>query len=34
MGKVPEEAMTLKLDQIEVKPHIGGLVKSFQRKVA
>lgn len=31
---VPEEMETLKLDQIEVKSHVGGLVKSFHRKAA
>jgi hypothetical protein len=30
----PEEVETLKLDQIEVKSYIGGLVKSFERKAA
>ncbi len=31
---VPEEIETLPLDQIEVKSYVGGLVKSFERKVA
>ena len=31
---VPDEVETLKLDQIEVKSHVGGLVKSFERKAA
>ena len=31
---VPESMETLKLDQIEVKSHVGGLVKSFDRKAA
>jgi putative transposase len=31
---VPEEVETLKLDQIEVKSYVGGLVKSFERKAA
>lgn len=31
---IPEEAETLKPDQIEIKSHIGGLVKSFERKPA
>ena len=31
---VPEEVETLKLDQIEVKSHVGGLVKSFERREA
>ena len=30
----PEEVDTLKLDQIEVKSYVGGLVKSFERKAA
>ena len=28
----PEEVNTLKLDQVEVKSYVGGLVKSFDRK--
>ena len=28
----PEEVNTLRLDQIEVKSYVGGLVKSFERK--
>jgi len=31
---VPEEVETLALDQIEVKSYVGGLVRSFERKVA
>ncbi len=31
---VPAEVETLELDQIEIKSHIGGLVKSFERKAA
>ena len=31
---VPEEVETLRLDQIEVKSYVGGLVKSFERKAA
>jgi len=31
---VPGEVETLKLDQIEVKSYVGGLVKSFERKAA
>jgi len=31
---VPEEVETFKLDQIEVKSYVGGLVKSFERKAA
>jgi hypothetical protein len=30
----PEEVDTLKLDQVEVRSHVGGLVKSFARKAA
>ena len=30
----PEEVKTLVMDQIEVKSYVGGLVKSFERKVA
>jgi len=30
----PEEVDTLKLDQIEVKSYIGGLVKAFHGKAA
>jgi hypothetical protein len=30
----PDEVETLKLDQIEVKSYVGGLVKSFERKAA
>ena len=32
--KEPDEVETLKLDQIEVKEYVGGLVKSFARKAA
>jgi len=31
---VPDEVETLRLDQIEVKSYVGGLVKSFERKAA
>ena len=34
VGKVPEEVETLTLDQVEVKSHVGGLVKSYERKAA
>jgi len=27
---VPEEVETLTMDQLEVKSHVGGLVKSFE----
>ncbi len=30
----PDEVETLKLDQIEVKSYVGGLVKSFERRAA
>ena len=30
----PEEVDTLKLDHIEVKSYVGGLVKSFERNAA
>jgi hypothetical protein len=30
----PEEVETLKLDEIVIKSHVGGLVKSFHRKAA
>ncbi len=30
----PDEVETLKLDQVEVKSYVGGLVKSFERKKA
>jgi hypothetical protein len=31
---VPEEVETLKLSEIVVRSHVGGLVKSFERKAA
>ncbi len=31
---VPDEVATLKMDQIEVKSYVGGLVKSFERRAA
>jgi hypothetical protein len=31
---IPYEVKTLTMDQIEVKSHVGGLVKSFERKAA
>ena len=31
---VPDEVETLLLDRIVVKSHVGGLVKSFERKAA
>jgi hypothetical protein len=30
----PDEVATLKLNQVEVRSHVGGLVKSFARKAA
>ena len=30
----PEEVETLKLSEVVVKSHVGGLVKSFERKAA
>ncbi len=32
LGEEPEEVETLRLDEIEVKSFVGGLVKGFQRK--
>ncbi len=34
VGEVPEEVDTLRLDQTEVRRHVGGLVASFERKAA
>jgi len=34
LGKVPDEVEKLSMDQIVVKSHVGGLVKSFERKAA
>ncbi len=34
LREIPEEVDALKLDQIVVKSHAGGLVKSFERKAA
>ena len=33
-GEIPDEVETLPLDQIVIKSHVGGLVKSFERKAA
>ncbi len=30
----PDEVETIKMDQIEVKSYVGGLIKSFERKAA
>jgi transposase InsO family protein len=34
MGVIPEEVETLPMDQVVIKSHVGGLVKSFERKAA
>jgi hypothetical protein len=34
MGPAPEEVVTLPQDSVAVKSHVGGLVKSFERKAA
>ena len=34
LREIPEEVNALKLDQVVVKSHVGGLVKSFERKAA
>jgi putative transposase len=34
LGDPPDEVVTLKPDQIEVKSYVGGLVKSFERRAA
>ena len=34
LGKIPDEVAKLRMDQIVVKSHVGGLVKSFERKAA
>ena len=34
LGKPPDDVDTVNLDKIEVKSHVGGLVKSFARKAA
>jgi putative transposase len=33
-GTVPDEIKTLALDQVVIREHVGGLVKSFERKAA
>ncbi len=33
-GTVPDEIKTLALDQVMIREHVGGLVKSFERKAA
>ena len=32
--EAPEEVLKLDRDQIVIKSHVGGLVKSFERKAA
>ncbi len=32
--ELPEEVMSLKMEQVEVKLYVGGLIKSFERKAA
>ena len=32
--EVPDEVDLLRLDQVEVRSHVGGLVRSFHRKAA
>jgi hypothetical protein len=32
--ELPEEVVSLKMEQIEVKSYVGGLIKSFERKAA
>jgi len=34
IAAAPDEAITLLLDQVVVKSHVGKLVKSFERKAA
>jgi putative transposase len=34
LAAAPEEIVTLPLDSVVVKSHVGGLVKSFERKAA
>ncbi len=34
MGVIPDEVETLKMDQLVIKSHVGGLVKSFERRAA
>jgi hypothetical protein len=31
---IPDEVDTVQLDEVFIKSHVGGLVKSFERKVA
>lgn len=33
-GNLPEEVAGLRMEQIEVKSYIGGLIKSFERRAA
>jgi len=32
--KEPDETLTVKLDEIEVKSYVGGLVKGIERRAA
>jgi hypothetical protein len=32
--KEPDEVETIKLEQVEVKEYVGGLVKGFRRRAA
>ena len=32
--EIPDEVLSLSMDQIEVKSYVGGLVKSFERRAA
>ena len=32
LGQVPEKVASLKLEHVEVKSYVGGLVKSFERR--
>ena len=34
MGVIPDVVETVPLDQVVIKSHVGGLVKSFERKAA
>jgi len=34
LRETPEEVDTLKLDQVQVKSHVGGLISSFERRAA
>ena len=34
IGTLPEEVASLKMEQIEVKSYVGGLIKSFELRAA